>query len=114
VQQSVRNLVSNALAYGTPDTPVRVTLRGEASDVRLEVTNSGPTIDPSTMSAIFDPLMRVVAQENQENPGSLGLGLFIVREIAHAHGGEVEVRSEDGETTFSLRLPRHPKGVLTK
>lgn len=107
LQQLVRNLVSNAIRYGSPDTAVRVGLRGEEADVRIEVTNSGPTIDPSALGQIFDPLKRGVAQGDRPDARSgLGLGLFIVREIAHAHGGEVEVRSDEGETTFVVRLPR--------
>jgi signal transduction histidine kinase len=56
LQQLLRNLVSNAIRYGPPDTPVRVALRGGEADVRLEVTNRGPTIEPSDLSQIFDPL----------------------------------------------------------
>lgn len=107
LQQLLRNLVSNAIKFGLPDTPIRVALRGEEADVRLEVTNSGPPIDPSTLSQIFDPLQRGLARgETEEAPEGLGLGLFIVREIAEAHGGEVEVGSDAGTTTFSVRLPR--------
>lgn len=112
LQQLVRNLVSNAIRYGSPDTAVRVALRAEEADVRVEVTNSGATIDPSTLSQIFDPLTRGVEQGDRPDArGGLGLGLFIVREIAHAHGGEVEVRSDEGQTTFAVRLPRHGGGA---
>lgn len=111
LQQSLRNLVSNAIKYGAPDTPVRVALRGEEADIRLEVTNSGPPIDPSTLSEIFDPLKRGVARGDWDDRNSLGLGLFIVREVAQAHGGEVKVRSDRGETTFSVRLPRSKRSV---
>lgn len=107
VRQALRNLVSNAVKYGTPDAPVRVALCREAADVRVEVTNSGPPIDPSVVGDIFDPLKRGVAREDRE---SLGLGLFIVREIAHAHGGEARVRCDGSETTFALRLPCRDAG----
>jgi signal transduction histidine kinase len=108
VQQLVRNLVSNAIRYGSPDTAVRVALRGEEAEVRVEVTNSGLTIDPSALSQLFDPLKRGSAHDDSHDAwGGLGLGLFIVREIARAHGGEVEARSDAGETTFAVRLPRH-------
>ena len=107
LQQLLRNLVSNAIKYGSPNTTVRVMLRGEEAEVRLEVTNTGPTIDPSALSQIFDPLKRGAAQgDSHDARGGLGLGLFIVREIVRAHGGEVEVRSDRGETTFAMRLPR--------
>jgi len=109
LQQLLRNLVSNAIKYGTPNTPVRVALRGEEADVRLEVTNSGPPIDPSALNGIFDPLTRGSGPtDSHYGRDGLGLGLFIVREIAKAHGGAVEARS-DGETTLALRLPRHSR-----
>jgi signal transduction histidine kinase len=107
LQQLLRNLVSNAIRYAPPGTPVRVTLRGGEADVHLEVTNRGPTIEPSDLSQIFDPLKRGSARGDSHDARSgLGLGLFIVREIARAHGGEVQVRSGGGETTFAVRLPR--------
>jgi signal transduction histidine kinase len=113
LQQLLRNLVSNAIKYGFPNTPVRVALRGEEADVRLEVTNSGPGIDASALSQIFDPLKRGSAQgDSHDARGGLGLGLFIVREIAAAHGGEAEVRSEGAETTFAVRLPRGDRDAL--
>jgi len=105
------NLVSNAIKYGTPDTPVRVALRGEEADIHLEVTNTGPPVEATALREIFDPLKRGMAPADREDRGSLGLGLFIVREIAHAHGGEVEVYSGGGETTFALRLPRHARNT---
>jgi signal transduction histidine kinase len=111
LQQSLRNLVSNAFKYGAPDTPVRVALRGEEGEIRLEVTNSGPPIDPSALSKIFDPLTRGVSRGDRDDRGSLGLGLFIVREIAEAHGGQVQVHSDGGETTFAVRLPRHERAA---
>ena len=111
LQQALRNLVSNAIKYGTPDTPVRVALRGEEADVRLEVTNSGPPIDSAALGGIFDPLKRGVAEGEAGDRESLGLGLYIVREIARAHGGEVEVRSEGIETTFAVHLPRHERNA---
>jgi signal transduction histidine kinase len=64
------------------------------------------------LSQIFDPLKRGSARGGSHDARSgLGLGLFIVREIARAHGGEVEVRSGGGETTFAVRLPRRDVGA---
>ena len=111
LQQLLRNLVSNAIKYGAPDAPVRVVLTGEEADVRLEVTNSGPAIERSALDQIFDPLKRGPAQPDSQNTDSgLGLGLYIVREVARAHGGEVYVRSDKAETVFAVRLPRRNEG----
>ena len=109
LKQVLRNLVSNAIVHGSPDTPVRVALVGEEPEIRLKVTNEGPAIDPSFQSQLFDPLTRGLAQtSSREYNDGLGLGLFIVRELVLAHGGRVEMRSDstEGETTFTVILPR--------
>src|SRR5215207_4949106 len=64
LQQLLRNLVSNAIKYGAPDTPVRVVLTGEEADVRLEVINKGPAIEQFALDQIFDPLKRGTAQRH--------------------------------------------------
>jgi len=110
LQQVLRNLVSNAIKYGAPDAPIHVVLTGGKTDMRLEVRNSGPTIEESIADQIFHPLTRGHAQDSSRSTESgLGLGLYIVREVAVAHGGEVAVSSERGETVFAVRLPRRDK-----
>ena len=111
LQQALRNLVSNAIKYSTPDTPVRVALRGEEANMHLEVTNTGPPVEAHAVREIFDPLKRGMARGDWQDRDSLGLGLFIVREIAQAHGGEVTVSSSGGDTTFAIHLPRHKREV---
>ncbi len=107
VQQVLRNLVTNAIKYGTKDAPVRTLIVSESTDVRIEVTNSGPTIVQTDLDQIFNPLQRgSAAGQGHATDGSLGLGLYIVREVARAHGGEVDVRSAEGVTVFNVRLPR--------
>lgn len=107
LQQLLGNLVLNAIKYGAKDGPVRVTLTDEGSDVRLEVKNSGTAIERSILERIFDPLQRGPQDENGNVDGSLGLGLYIAREIAKAHGGEIRVRSDEIETVFSVSLPHY-------
>ena len=109
LQQMLRNLVSNAIKYGAPDAPIRVVLTGEEADVRIEVVNSGPAIRRSALGEIFNPLERGLAQRHDTDNG-LGLGLYIVREVARAHGGEVDVRSDEAETVFAVRLPLRKEG----
>jgi len=107
LQRVLRNLVANAIRYGTANTPICTVVIGNASDVRLEVTNNGPTIEQSALDQIFDPFKRgSEAAQDHNMDFALGLGLFIVREIAHAHGGEVDVRSAEGVTVFDVMLPR--------
>jgi signal transduction histidine kinase len=107
LQQLLGNLVLNAIKYGAPDAPVRVVVTGEAREVRFAVGNSGPPIERSALDVIFDPLKRGADHESRDNAGGhLGLGLYIAREIAKAHGGEIEVRSDEVETVFTVHLPR--------
>ena len=103
VQQLIRNLVTNAIHHGVPDGTVRVAVLGEKTEVRIEVANSGPAIDSDTLIQLFEPLKRGIA--NERHPG-MGLGLYIVREIAKGHGGTAEARSDERETVFTVRLPR--------
>jgi len=106
LQQLLRNLVSNAIKYGAPGEPVRVVLTGEEADVRIAVVNSGPAIQRSALDEIFDPLRRGPAKPDSHRiDDGLGLGLYIVREVARAHGGEVDARSDNAETVFVVRLP---------
>lgn len=108
IQQLVRNLVTNAIKYGLSSAPVRVAVLGdESAEVRIEISNSGPPIGPGTAAQLFEPLKRGITADERHDRASLGLGLFIVREIARAHGGRVAVRSDLGDTTFAIHLPRH-------
>jgi signal transduction histidine kinase len=104
MQQLLSNLVVNAIHYGAHDKPVRITVTGEDSDVRIDVANRGFPIHPATLSEIFEPLKRGMGSVDQ--PAGLGLGLYIVREVAKAHGGTAEARSNALETVFSVHLPR--------
>lgn len=107
LQQLLGNLVLNAIKYGAPDAPVRVVITGEERDVRFEVRNHGPAIERMTLERIFDPLRRGLNhKDSYDAEGNLGLGLYIAREVAKAHGGEIEARSDETETVFAVRLPR--------
>ncbi|MGF6238606.1 signal transduction histidine kinase [Paraburkholderia sp. GAS38] len=111
LQQLLGNLVLNALKYGAQDAPVRVVMTGAEQEVRFEVRNHGSAIERTALDRIFDPLQRGLNHQDSYNAdGSLGLGLYIAREIAKAHGGEIEVRSDESETVFSVCLPRRQPG----
>jgi signal transduction histidine kinase len=114
LHQALSNLVFNALKYGLPSTPIRVSLDGtREEEVVLAVENMGDPIPPELLPTLFDPLVRAAGKaggdegaDSQVAGANLGLGLYVVREIANAHGGSVEVTSDDSATRFELRLPR--------
>ncbi|CAB3802885.1 sensor histidine kinase [Pararobbsia alpina] len=106
LQQLLGNLVLNAIKYGAQDAPVRVTVTGSDTEVLLEVRNVGTAIDRSTLDRVFDPLQRGPSHQGRDSDSSLGLGLYIAREITKAHGGEIDARSDETETVFSVHLPR--------
>jgi signal transduction histidine kinase len=108
--QVVSNLVGNAIQHGA-GAPVHVEVVDELAAVRLVVQNHGH-IDPAILPHLFEPFWRgSPAKGGDEQGGSLGLGLFIVREIVRAHRGTVEVASvPEAGTTFTVRLPRHDGG----
>ncbi|HSI33855.1 MAG TPA: ATP-binding protein, partial [Tepidisphaeraceae bacterium] len=75
----------------------------------LSVHNGGRPIPASALPTLFDPLVRGTVADSpaHRRPGSIGLGLYIVREVATAHGGTIDVTSTaDAGTTFTLCLPR--------
>jgi signal transduction histidine kinase len=112
VRQLVANLLRNAVQHGSPTEPVTLTLDGTSGDaVVLSVHNLGPPIPADVLPMIFDPLVRApTTVQARRAPGSVGLGLYIVREIAAAHGGTANLTSTpDAGTTATVRLPRHAR-----
>ena len=86
---------------------MQVVVVDQEADLRFEVRNSGPTIDRSILDQMFEPLKRDPQRTGRyDEDSSLGLGLYIAREIATAHGGKIEARSDKTETVFAVRLPR--------
>lgn len=106
VREALSNLVVNAAKYGAAGADVMVALTGHVDDVELIVRNHGPTLSPAALKTLFEPLVRGGTPAAMGEETSLGLGLFIVREIAKAHGGEVTATSSEQSTAFTLRLPR--------
>ncbi|MFO7692086.1 MAG: ATP-binding protein [Vicinamibacterales bacterium] len=103
----VRNLVGNALRYGRRGGRVRVACRPDGADLRCEVWNEGEGLGPEQLAQLFGKFRRFGAGRPDAPRGS-GLGLFIVREIVHRHGGTITAESEPGSwMRFVFRLPDH-------
>lgn len=111
VAQVLGNLVFNALQHGREDAAVHTAVRDAGDQVLLEVSNQGLPIPEELLPRLFDPFKRRPEDqrphEGKSGARSLGLGLHIVRQIALAHGGAVEVRSSATEgTRFTVCWPR--------
>ena len=76
------------------------------NSVRIAVSNAGQPLSSDALHALFDPLRRGSLPAHKGEHASLGLGLFLVREIAIAHGGDVAAHVGEGVTTFVIHLPR--------
>ncbi|HEX9401625.1 MAG TPA: PAS domain-containing protein [Anaeromyxobacter sp.] len=106
VAQVIVNLLSNAIDYSPAGSGVELSWRADDAGAVLEIANGGPPIPPEVVPSLFEPFRRAERQRAGGKDG-LGLGLFIARAIANAHGGDLGVRSAPGErTVFTLRLPR--------
>lgn len=111
MQQALCNLLHNAVQHGDARAEVSLLARGEADEVLLQVRNMGRPIPAEALPLIFEPLVRAIGDGatdgNEGARTSLGLGLFIVREIVRGHGGAIEVASDSrAGTVFTVRLPR--------
>lgn len=105
VRQAVSNLVSNAVRHTPPGGTVTVTARREDGTVAIAVADTGAGIRPEDLPRVFDRFWRAEKSRSRSTGGS-GLGLTIVRNLAHAHGGTVSVESTHGAgSLFTLRLP---------
>ncbi|MPS67967.1 MAG: GAF domain-containing protein [Novosphingobium sp.] len=102
ISQLLSNLVGNALVHGTPNRPITVHARSGQGRFSLSIANEGGPIAPELVPTLFEPF--TMANGNERGNG-LGLGLFIVSEIAKAHGGTVHVSSDRNLTVFELSMP---------
>jgi signal transduction histidine kinase len=109
LRQLLANLLENAAQHGSDSTAVELILHPTADDkgVEIRVRNQGRQIPKEVLDVMFEPLMRHAHGEAASRPGSVGLGLYICREIVKAHQGEMAVESTaEGITTFTVVLPR--------
>lgn len=108
LRQLLSNLLGNAVQYGGRDSAIRVSLCGTEDRATLTVHNSGTTIPSAQLPVLFDPFKRIAAGGAElRNAKGVGLGLYIAEQVAHAHGGTIDVVSSELDgTTFTVSLPR--------
>ncbi|WP_158746741.1 GAF domain-containing sensor histidine kinase [Acidisphaera sp. L21] len=102
IAQLFSNLLANALAHGVPELPITVAASAGSGVFRLSVANRGAPVPAETLKRLFQPFFRGDVRLNQQG---LGLGLFIVSEIARAHGGTIDVTSTAERTQFTFQMP---------
>jgi len=114
IGQLASNLLGNALTHGAVDQPVRLEATTRDGVLSLSVTNGGAPIPEAAMRQLFQPYFRERVPGNPDGVG-LGLGLYIVSEIAKAHDGTMAVSSTEQETRFTFEMPLRPvKGVTAR
>lgn len=102
IGQMFSNLMGNAIIHGAEDQPIVVDAAIADDHLLLSVANGGQPIPPATMERLFQPFHRGDVESSLKG---LGLGLYIASQIAEAHGGTIEVRSDTDETRFTFRMP---------
>ena len=102
LEQVLENLLSNAVKYGTPGTPVDVTIAWREQDVEVTVTNRGGGIAPEDRERVFRRFERTSGAKGKKG---LGLGLYICRGLVAAHGGRIWVDGTADLTSFHFTLP---------
>ena len=106
LHQAVTNLLRNATRHTPPGTVVTAGVRtSDGGDVVLHVHDDGPGIAPDLLPVVFERFTRGDTSRTRASGGA-GLGTSLVRAIARAHEGDVEVESRPGSTTFTVTLPR--------
>jgi signal transduction histidine kinase len=102
LEQIIDNLVANAVKFGA-GSPIEVVAEAEGACAHLVVRDHGIGIAPDDQRRIFERFERAVPRKHY---GGLGLGLWIVRNLVEAHGGEISVSSEPGRgSRFEVTLP---------
>ncbi len=106
ILSAVGNLVDNAIKYSEEEGEVTISVVSQGDVVVINVVDRGIGIPVASLDRIFERFYRVDRARSRDTGGT-GLGLAIVRHVVTNHGGEVNVRSREGEgSTFSLSLPR--------
>ena len=111
VFRAVYNLVDNAVKFVNPGGRLTLRAHAEGKLCAFSIQNTGAGIAPEDIPHVFDRFYKTDRSRNLDRTGA-GLGLYIVKNIINLHGGDISVRSDGGETEFSLTLPLADKKAL--
>lgn len=92
LRRALRNLIDNALAYGTT---ARVSIRSDGAGAEITIADDGPGIPVHDMERVFEPFVRLEASRNRRT-GGVGLGLSIARSVIRGHGGDIRLSNRPG------------------
>jgi signal transduction histidine kinase len=109
ISGAVLNLVSNAIKYGQPGSPINVRCFRDNGEVIISVHNLGKPIAEQEIARLFDAYYR--ASNVEKNKTGWGLGLAFVKRIAEKHGGSVRAESQPTGVIFEIRLPAHSEAA---
>jgi signal transduction histidine kinase len=101
--QMLDKLVDNAVGFSKDSDTISIALAGDAEELRLSITNPGPSLPERMRAQLFDSMVSVRSGKDSKH---LGLGLYVARLIAEGHGGRIEADNVEGGVRFTLRLPR--------
>ena len=105
VAEAVRQGIENAMKFSPPDSPIEIRASADAGVALIQIEDHGPSVPAEMREAVFEKFVRWRPPGYEDVSGS-GLGLFIVRSIARAHGGDATLTSRDGTgTILEMRLP---------
>jgi signal transduction histidine kinase len=112
LDQVISNLLSNAMKYGGDRKLIEIGVADTGGSIEVSIRDHGLGISPEDQERIFERFERLISVRHF---GGFGLGLWIARQIAEAHGGRVRVVSAPGEgSTFTIEVPRRAALVTTR
>lgn len=108
IYRVIYNLVDNAVKFVEDGGTLTIRAEAEGTMSMFSIRNTGSEIPPEDLPHVFDRFYKVDRSRSRDRTGA-GLGLYIVRSIVNLHGGDISVRSSNGETEFAFTIPLAPR-----